>query len=85
MGCYDDREDGREDDRESDARYEARMDAKRDESAQPTYFYNCGGPRAYDGPCGTPDCGYCRNGEMPYDDEDEDEDEDEESTPLEAT
>tara|TARA_R110000850_G_scaffold873_1_gene5032 strand:+ start:264 stop:482 length:219 start_codon:yes stop_codon:yes gene_type:complete len=66
-----------------DERYEARMEAKREyaeEEPRHVYKYNCGGPRAYDGPCGAPDCGYCRNGPPPWEDEDEDEDEDEEGS-----
>jgi hypothetical protein len=64
-------------DYEDDARYEARMDA-RDEYAEEkshTYKYNCGGLSNYSGPCGASDCGSCRNGAPPWEEEDEEDEE----------
>lgn len=72
-------------DYENDAAYEARMDAKADyeqdmaTEKSHTYKYNCGGRANYSGPCGASDCGSCRNGAPPWE-QDEDEDEDEEQS-----
>ena len=35
------------------------------------YRYNCGGFASYDGPCGASDCGSCRNGPAPWEEEEE--------------
>lgn len=37
---------------------------RRDRYGRPGYFYNCG-----DRTCGAPDCGSCRNGRAPWDEE----------------
>lgn len=64
-----------------DAAYEARMDAKADYEQDMAmeksraYKYNCGGFASYHGPCGASDCGSCRNGAPPWE-----EDEEEQST-----
>jgi len=55
--------------------YDERMEA-RAEARSRSYRYNCGGFASYDGPCGAPDCGSCRNGAPPWE-EDEDGEEDE--------
>lgn len=35
------------------------------------YQYHCGGFASYDGPCGASDCGDCRNGAPPWEEQDE--------------
>ena len=71
---------------EHDEDYELRMDAKADYyndmafEADPSYKYHCGGFSNYSGPCGASDCGDCRNGAPPWEEDDVDEDEDEENT-----
>jgi hypothetical protein len=68
-------------DYEDDSAYEARMDARAEyadeiaEERSRTYKYHCGGFASYSGPCGASDCGSCRNGAPPWEDEEEDDEE----------
>lgn len=41
------------------------------EQKRRTYKYNCGGFASYHGPCGASDCGSCRNGPPPWEEEDD--------------
>ena len=62
---------------EHDEDYELRMDAKADYyndmafEASPSYKYHCGGHANYSGPCGASDCGDCRNGAPPWEEEED--------------
>lgn len=49
------------------------------EDKRQTYKYHCGGFSNYSGPCGASDCGSCRNGTPPWE-EDEGKDEGEKQT-----
>jgi hypothetical protein len=68
----------RDDDRD-DARAEARA-----ERARTSYRYNCGGASSWSGPCGASDCGSCRNGPAPWEEDEDDEDEDEDAETAET-
>lgn len=62
-----------------DEEYDRRMDLRDEYAAEMaeeknrTYKYNCGGFSNYTGPCGASDCGSCRNGTPPWEEEEEDE------------
>ena len=65
------------DDERYEARWEARREAAEEEDEGHTYKYDCGGVRNHSGPCGAPDCGSCRNGAPPWEDDDDDDNDDE--------
>ncbi len=67
------------DDDRDDARAEARA-----ERARTSYRYNCGGASSWSGPCGASDCGSCRNGPAPWEEDEDDEDEDEDGETAET-
>lgn len=45
----------------------------------PRYKYNCGGLASWSGPCGASDCGSCRNGPAPWEEDDDDDEDDDDN------
>jgi len=69
------------DDEEYDRRQDIRDEyaAEMAEEKGRTYKYNCGGASSWSGPCGASDCGSCRNGAPPWEEDDSEENSEENS------